>query len=430
MFEHRKSADDSRTQTVAGGDPEHIADATPSDVDINLTQAQEDAVLRILDAVESDRREEERCDGTTDEHRLRAKHLRTAKLLRSQRADCRRPSKKVVGLAATFLLAGSLGMWAVAIRLTATTVSVAGSETFGTQLGPSLASALVAARFNVPPPRPSRNKETGVVSVSTPEFPSLAGFPWLHTTRFDFSVSTTEAGLAQLHQGRADVAMASRPVPEPEYEPTTIAFDGIAIVVNGANPIDYLTISEIRDLFSGKVKNWEDLRATSGNAVASKAPVKVRCPVKGHGTYKTFVKAIFGADDASTICPVDLEPRLNSLIMQVQDDEGAIAFVPRAMAIGVKIMPIGNSETSVLRPDDRLAVRESTYRLTRPLALVTRSEHNEPDAVAEFLEFAKRDPRAREVVEALGFVAASDFASSSGPDRRAVTQMANCDRCP
>jgi phosphate transport system substrate-binding protein len=76
-------------------------------------------------------------------------------------------------------------------------------------------------------------------------------------------------GLSSLISGTCDIAMSSRNIKEKEItlakqkgiEPFEIkvALDGLAIVVNPANPVSKLTINQLAEVFTGKITNWKEL---------------------------------------------------------------------------------------------------------------------------------------------------------------------------
>lgn len=75
------------------------------------------------------------------------------------------------------------------------------------------------------------------------------------------SDSTTGASAAA--EGIADIGMCSRGIKDSEKEAglidTTIAMDGIAVVVNNDNPIDGLDSSDIYDIYTGESTTWSDV---------------------------------------------------------------------------------------------------------------------------------------------------------------------------
>ncbi|MFA5157355.1 MAG: phosphate ABC transporter substrate-binding protein [Candidatus Omnitrophota bacterium] len=76
-------------------------------------------------------------------------------------------------------------------------------------------------------------------------------------------------GLSSLISGTCDIAMSSRDIKEKEIalarqkgiEPYEIkvALDGLAVVVNPNNPVTNLTVSQLADIFTGKVTNWKEV---------------------------------------------------------------------------------------------------------------------------------------------------------------------------
>lgn len=73
--------------------------------------------------------------------------------------------------------------------------------------------------------------------------------------------SDSTTGMQSAIDGVCDIGMASRALKDSELEAgltgTTIAMDGIAIIVNPANPVDSMTVEEIEQIFTGAVTTWE-----------------------------------------------------------------------------------------------------------------------------------------------------------------------------
>lgn len=75
-------------------------------------------------------------------------------------------------------------------------------------------------------------------------------------------------GFASLINGTCDIAMASRTIKQKEIglaakkgivpNEVKVALDGLAVVAHPANKVDRLTIAQLSDIFTGKVKNWID----------------------------------------------------------------------------------------------------------------------------------------------------------------------------
>ncbi len=75
--------------------------------------------------------------------------------------------------------------------------------------------------------------------------------------------SDSSMGLTAAIRGECDLAVSSRELKDYESELLTskaFAKDGIAIVVNKANPVEDLTVKQIKKLYDGDCKKWSDLQ--------------------------------------------------------------------------------------------------------------------------------------------------------------------------
>lgn len=74
----------------------------------------------------------------------------------------------------------------------------------------------------------------------------------------------SSAGMTSAIEGACDIGMASREVKDSEksqgLKETTIAMDGIAVIVNLDNEIDNLTSDQILKIYTGEIKNWDDVK--------------------------------------------------------------------------------------------------------------------------------------------------------------------------
>ena len=78
----------------------------------------------------------------------------------------------------------------------------------------------------------------------------------------ELQTSDSTTGMASTIEGSYDIGMASRELKEEEaaeLEPTVIATDGIAVVVNNANPLDELSADQVKDIYVGNVSTWDEI---------------------------------------------------------------------------------------------------------------------------------------------------------------------------
>jgi len=107
-------------------------------------------------------------------------------------------------------------------------------------------------------------------------------------------------GVAALLNGTTDLATSSRELKESELEnaksrgiqPNVIevALDGLAIIVHPDNKFDNITIKQVSDIFSGKIKNWKELGGPD-------LPITLYGRENSSGTYEFFKEHVLGRDE-------------------------------------------------------------------------------------------------------------------------------------
>ena len=79
----------------------------------------------------------------------------------------------------------------------------------------------------------------------------------------EIELNTTDStgGMKDAMNGVSDIGMASRTLKDSESSltGTTIAMDGIAVIVNNANPVESLTVEQIRQIYTGESTEWETI---------------------------------------------------------------------------------------------------------------------------------------------------------------------------
>ena len=82
--------------------------------------------------------------------------------------------------------------------------------------------------------------------------------------RIEFQTSDSTTGVTNAANGTCDIGMASRGLKETEkakgLKEITIAIDGIAVVVNKANPLVNAKIEIVRDIYMGKIQKWSEIK--------------------------------------------------------------------------------------------------------------------------------------------------------------------------
>ena len=200
------------------------------------------------------------------------------------------------------------------------------------------------------------------------------------------------AGIEAAGNGTCDIGLSSRALKEEEtgLTGTTVALDGIAIIVNAENPVEDLTVDQIAQLFTGAATDWS---AVGGNAGA------VACIGResGSGTRDGF-ESITGTKDA---CILTQElTSTGAVIEAVKGNPSAIGYASLSAVEGkdgIKAVTVGGvacSEETVL---------DGSYAIQRPFVLVTKDGAALSDAAQAFFDFAT-STAASDLIRAAGAV--------------------------
>ena len=83
------------------------------------------------------------------------------------------------------------------------------------------------------------------------------------TTKIEVNQIGSSAGITNAISGVSEIGMSSRDLKEEEKEEglteTIIAYDGIVVVTHPSNKVDDLTIEQVKQIFTGEIRNWKEL---------------------------------------------------------------------------------------------------------------------------------------------------------------------------
>lgn len=78
------------------------------------------------------------------------------------------------------------------------------------------------------------------------------------------------AGITGAADKTLDIGLSSRALKDDEkadVDGTTIALDGIAIIVNNASKVEDLTVDQLKQMFTGEITNWSEVGGDDGEIV-------------------------------------------------------------------------------------------------------------------------------------------------------------------
>ena len=175
----------------------------------------------------------------------------------------------------------------------------------------------------------------------------------------------SSAGIKDAMDGISDIGLSSRDLKGEEaskVQSTVLAYDGVAVITNTSNPIKELTIEQIRDIFTGKITNWNQI---GGND----SPIVVVSRETGSGTRTAFEEGV-GYSEEELVKTATISKGNGDVKTTVSTNENAIGFVSfeylddAISAINVNgIKPTAEN------------VKAGSYVLSRPFLAVTNEQY-------------------------------------------------------
>ena len=184
------------------------------------------------------------------------------------------------------------------------------------------------------------------------------------------------SGIQAVSEGRCDIGLSSRALKDDEkaaLTETTVALDGIAMIVNPENPVSDLTVEQIADIYTGKITNWSEV---GGNDAA----IVLIGREAGSGTRDGF-ESITGTKDA---CKYQNElTSTGEVIAAVASNPNAIGYASlSAVDETVKAITVGGVE-----PTEE-TVLDGSYAIQRNFNFIVSDSTPLSEAAQAFVDFA------------------------------------------
>ena len=212
---------------------------------------------------------------------------------------------------------------------------------------------------------------------------------------FTYNPTGSGTGIQAVAEGRCDIGLSSRALKEDEKASglveTILSYDGIAIIVNPENPVNDLTLTQIADIYTGKITNWSEVGGSDAEIVLIGREA-------GSGTRSGFEEIV----DVKDACLYRQElSSTGDVIATVAQNPGAIGYASLASVKDtVKAVSVGG----VTPTED--TVKDGSYVVQRPFVLVTKDGTPLSDAAQAFFDYAT-SPAAADIISAAGAVAAN-----------------------
>jgi len=219
----------------------------------------------------------------------------------------------------------------------------------------------------------------------------------------------SSTGITALINGQVDIAQASRQIKASEIESAQangvnpvefrVAIDGIAIITHTGNPVDVLTVEQLRGIYNGTYTNWNQVGGEDED-------ITLYGRQSTSGTYEFFWEHVLEKENYSS--NMNMLSGNSAIVSAVQGDEGGIGYVGigYASASGINVLELKKNSTSeAYSPLDAEAVQSGTYDLSRYLYLYT--DGTPTDQISRWLSWILNADLGQKVAEEIGFYALS-----------------------
>lgn len=209
-------------------------------------------------------------------------------------------------------------------------------------------------------------------------------------------------GIAALINGTTDICASSRPMKPAEIaqlkekygsvpQEIRVARDGISIYVNKDNPLQKLTMSQLKGIFTGKIRNWKELGGADHSIILYSRE-------NNSGTYEFFKEHVLSKKDFHPIA--QHMPGTSAVVGAVAMDRWGIGYGGAAYTIGVREVKVALDEKSTPYLPTEVNILSGTYPISRFLYFYVKEK---PKAqMKQFIDWVI-GPGGQKVVNEVGY---------------------------
>ena len=211
----------------------------------------------------------------------------------------------------------------------------------------------------------------------------------------NYNPTGSGAGITAVQEGTCDIGLSSRALKDEETSAgltgTTVALDGIAVIVNADSQVSDLSVEQIGQIFSGQITNWKDVGGSDAEVVLIGREA-------ASGTRDGF-ESITGTKDK---CQYRQElTSTGDVITAVSQNPDAIGYASlAAIKDSVKALSVDGVTPS------ETTVKDGSYPVQRPFVLVTVEGKALSAAAQSFFDYAT-SADAADIIAKAGAVAAN-----------------------
>ena len=218
------------------------------------------------------------------------------------------------------------------------------------------------------------------------------------------SESGSGNGAKSLINGACDIADMSRFMKTKEFEAAVakgitpvahvVAVDGIAMIVHPANPISGLTVSQVRDIYAGRVTNWKQVGGPDKQIITISRDTN-------SGTFETFENLVMNKEEVSS--GAEHVGSNGAVRARVQSTPAAIGYV----GLGFVDRSVKPLRMNNILPDNA-TIASGRYPIARPLYMFTNGYPAMGSPLHAFVTM-HLTREGQEIVESIGFIPVTQY---------------------
>jgi phosphate transport system substrate-binding protein len=224
----------------------------------------------------------------------------------------------------------------------------------------------------------------------------------------DVNITVSESGSGNgaksLINGACNIADMSRFMKDSEFAAAVekgvmpvahvVALDGIAMVVHPSNPVKAITMQQIKDIYMGKITNWNQLGGPNVKIVMISRDTN-------SGTYETFEGLVMKKEKIVEGC--EYVGSNGAIRGRVQSTPAAIGYV----GLGFLDKSVKALTVNGVYPTKK-SISSGKYPIARPLFMFTNGYPEMGTHVFTFVNYYLT-PKGQEIVESIGFVPVTEY---------------------
>jgi phosphate transport system substrate-binding protein len=210
-------------------------------------------------------------------------------------------------------------------------------------------------------------------------------------------------GIAALQNNTTDIANSSRPIKAAERAACIknfgknpreykVALDGLSVYVNNDNALTEITLDQLKDIFTGKARNWKDFGGPD-------APITVYSRENSSGTYEFFKEHVLKGQDF--VSSAQTMPGTAAVLQAIAKDKNGVGYGGAAYGHDAKVLKVKKTPESAAIEATQENVLSQKYPIWRYLYMYLSPDKDKGETAA-FLNWVRSD-EGQAVVKDVGY---------------------------